>query len=312
MKKLAIGGQAVMDGVMMQGDGKMSIAIRKPSGEISVKTETKTSLAKKLKVHKIPIIRGVVAFVDALMTGMKVISYSGIEAGTEEEPLTPKDIAIAVVLAIILTIGLFFVLPTLLTSFAQRYISDRVLLSATEGVIKISIFMLYIISISFISYIKILYQYHGAEHKTINCYEDGKPLTVENVRQYSTTHKRCGTSFLLLTLIISIVASSLISWDSILTRVLIRVAIFPLVAGVSYEVIQWAGRSNHFLVKLISGPGLLMQKLTTKEPSDEHIEVAIHSVLGILGELPEKPSEETADTEEVLPKEEGILSEEEA
>jgi len=288
MKCLSIGGQAVMDGVMMMGAGRISVAVRKGDGTIDVKNDEKVSLSKKLGVEKIPIIRGLVNFFDSMVTGVKVLAYSGETSDADGEVLTTKDIAIAVASAILLVIGLFLVLPTVLTGFVRRFVEHPVLLSALEGIIKISIFTLYIWAITFVKYIKVFFQYHGAEHKTINCYEAGEELTVENVRKYTTRHRRCGTSFLLLVLIVSIIVSSLITWQNMLTRVALKIIILPLVAGFTYEIIRYAGRNDNLFVRIVSAPGIWMQRLTTREPDDAQIEVAIASVKGVLEHLEEK------------------------
>ncbi|MDN5351657.1 MAG: hypothetical protein PWQ12_576 [Clostridiales bacterium] len=296
----AIGGQALIEGVMMRGREKIAIAVRKPDGEIEMKVENVSPL-EKIKIAKLPIIRGVVSLLASMIVGLRALTYSAEfyieDDGTEEKGkfetwLYEKfgkradDILLgfSIVFALIFAMLLFGVLPTLIVSFMKRFIETGWILSAIEGAVKIGVFIIYIAVISKMPDIKRVFEYHGAEHKTIHCYESGEEVTVENARKFTTLHPRCGTSFIFFVLIISILLFTFISWDSVLMRVLIKVLLFPVVAGLSYEVIKIAGRSSHPIVRAISVPGLMMQKLTTKEPDDKQLEVAIAAFLCVLKE----------------------------
>lgn len=302
MKYSGIGGQAVMEGVMMQNDGKYAVAVRTPDKKINIKvSETKQSAVVQ-KIRKIPILRGVVNFVDSLYLGMSTLMYSA--SFFEDEPeekkkenkkeekskLTPEQKAekekkqesilmgVTVLFSLVIALALFFALPYFLSGIFERFISSSVLLSLIEGIIRLSIFIVYIALISLTPDIKRTFMYHGAEHKCINCIEQGMELTVENVRKSSKQHKRCGTSFLLIVMLISILFFMFIHVDSKLVQLLLRLVMIPVIAGVSYEFIRLAGRYDNLLVNILSIPGLCMQKLTTKEPDDDMIEVGIASV----------------------------------
>lgn len=294
----SIGGMALIEGVMMKSPNGIAMAVRKPNGEIEIKNDGVNKL-EKTKAYKIPVLRGVIAFVVSMMTGIKSITYSAEffeedaeyeEKGKFETWLETKfkdkadDIIIyfSVFLALIMAVGIFTVIPTLVVGFLRRFIENPIGLSMAEGVLKISMFLIYILAISRMKEIRRTFEYHGAEHKTIHCFESGKELTVENAREFTTLHPRCGTSFLLIVMVISILIFSLISWNSLITRIAIKLVILPLVAGVSYEVIRIAGRSESKLMKAISTPGLMLQKLTTKEPDDKQLEVAIASLKSVL------------------------------
>ena len=287
-----IGGQAVLEGVMMKNSDKYAVAVRKPSGEIAVEVENYRGLLHENGLTKIPFIRGVVNFIDSLVLGTKVLNYSAsfyeedeentavdkaldkISGGNGEKVLS----AIVTVISIILALGMFVVLPYFISSYFEGYIRNHSLLMIIEGLIRITIFMLYVLLISLMKDIRRLYQYHGAEHKCINCIERGRELTVENVMKSSRYHKRCGTSFIFFVLIVSIVLFFFIHVESVPLRILLRLALMPVIAGISYELIRLAGRHDNVLVNILSAPGFLFQKITTKEPDEDMVEVAIASV----------------------------------
>lgn len=291
MKSSNIGGQAVLEGVMMKNQDLYAVSVRKPDGEIETMTDTYTSVTGKWKkLTQIPFIRGVFNFIDSLALGMKTLTWSSsfyeeeeVQVKTEEEARRAQKkedvfMGLTMVLSFVLAIGLFMILPYFLSDLLKKWIKSYTVRLVFEGIIRIAIFVGYVAGISFMEDIKRLYQYHGAEHKCINCIESGLPLTVENVRKSSKEHKRCGTSFMLFVMIVGIVLLFFVRVESMVMRVLVRIALLPVIAGISYELIKWAGRSNNPIVCLLSKPGLLMQRLTTKEPDDSMIEVAIASV----------------------------------
>lgn len=293
MKSSNIGGQAVLEGVMMKNGDNYAVAVRKPDGEIEVKKDTYKSVIKWKALTKIPFIRGVFNFIDSMVLGMKTLTYSAEFYEEEEEDkgkvLTEEEakkeekkesvfMGITVAFSIILAIGIFMVLPYFIINLIGKAIQSRILLTALEGVLRILIFIGYILVISKMEDIRRVYMYHGAEHKCINCIEHGMDLTVENVRKSSRFHKRCGTSFLLIVMLVSILFFMFIRVDSPILRVVLRLLLIPVIAGVSYEFIRLAGRSDNAVVNLLSKPGLWLQGLTTKEPDDEMIEVGIASV----------------------------------
>ena len=295
MKASGIGGQAVMEGVMMKNREMYAVSVRKPDGEIETKIEKFTGIAGKVgTIAKVPFIRGVFNFIDSLSLGMQTLTWSSeffvdeeetekMKAMSEAELAKAKKkedaiMAVTMVFSFVLAIGLFMVLPYLLSDLMKNYIQSYTLRLILEGCIRIGIFVAYVGLISLLEDIKRLYRYHGAEHKCINCVESGLPLTVENVRKSSKEHKRCGTSFLLFVMIVGIVLMFFVRVESKLMRILVRIALLPVIAGISYEIIRLAGRSNNPIVCLLSKPGLWLQRLTTKEPDDSMIEVAIASV----------------------------------
>lgn len=292
MKSSNIGGQAVLEGVMMKNGDEYAVAVRKPDGEIEVKKETYRSVIKWGTLTKIPFVRGVFNFIDSMVLGMKTLTYSASFYEEEDEKgkrMTEEQVkkaekkdsllmGVTVAFSIVLAIGIFMVLPYFIINLAGNVIKSRVVLSFLEGVLRLAIFIGYILIISKMEDIKRVYMYHGAEHKCINCVEHGMDLTVENVRKSSKQHKRCGTSFLLFVVIISCVMVFFIQSDSQLVKVGLRIALIPVIAGISYELIKWAGNSENPIINALSKPGLWMQNLTTKEPDDEMIEVAIQSV----------------------------------
>lgn len=288
-----IGGQAVLEGIMMKNKDKYSVAIRKPDGEIEVDIDEYTGVGKSGVLTKIPFIRGIFNFIDSMILGIKTLNYSASFYEDEAEQETKfdkflgklfKDKAEKVisgfitVLAIVFALGVFIVLPYYLTSWLSKDVRNDTVKALIEGVIRIFIFLVYVVMISINKDIKRVYRYHGAEHKCINCVEHGHPLTVSNVMKSSRIHKRCGTSFLLLVVLLSIIFFFFIRVDSPLLKIVIRLAMVPVIAGVAYEIIRLAGRSNNIIVKIISAPGMLLQRLTTKEPDESMVEVAIAAV----------------------------------
>ena len=291
MRSSNIGGQAVLEGIMMRNGGKYSVAVRKPDGEIESEVWDYHSVIPWKVLLKIPFIRGIFNFVDSLVLGMKTLMYSAsfFEEEEEGELLTKEEaqkrekkekiiMNITVVISLLAAAALFMILPYVLSGLLKRVTSSRVAVTVFEGVIRVAIFLIYIFLISRTKDIKRTFMYHGAEHKCINCIEHGLELNVENVRKSSKEHKRCGTSFLMFVVIISVILFLFIRVDSHALRLVLRLALVPVIAGVSYELLRAAGRSDNPVINLISKPGLWMQGLTTKEPDDTMIEVAIAAV----------------------------------
>lgn len=292
MRYSGVGGQAVMEGIMMKNEDKYSVAVRKPDKDIEIKVED-YNLGQKFKaIRKLPIFRGVFSFVDSLYLGMSTLMYSASffeeeeeadkELSAEEESKKKKQedalMAGTVVFSVVLAVAIFFALPYFLSTLFQRFTSSILVISLLEGIIRLVIFLAYIFLISLTPDIKRVFMYHGAEHKCINCIEHGLELNVENVRKSSKHHKRCGTSFLIIVMLISIIFFMFIRVDSKALRLVLRLALIPVIAGVSYEFIRLAGRYDNPVVDLLSKPGLWMQRITTKEPDDDMIEVGIASV----------------------------------
>ena len=298
MKSSDIGGQAVLEGIMMRHEDEYAVAVRTPEGEIVVQKETYKSIVKWKKLTEIPFIRGVFNFIDSMVLGIKTLMYSAEfyeedeEEQKEEEPgkVQTKEtlerqektekllMAGTVAFSVVMAVAVFMVLPYLLSSFLKPLVTSYTVRTVIEGFVRIGIFMAYVLLISRMNDIQRTFMYHGAEHKCINCIEHGLPLTVENVRISSRQHKRCGTSFLFFVMAISIILLLLIHVESPVMRVAVRIALLPVVASISYEVLKLAGRSENPVVNLFSKPGLAVQKLTTKEPDDSMIEVAIQAV----------------------------------
>ena len=294
MKPSGIGGQAVFEGIMMKNKEHYAVAVRKPDNEIIVEKNTFVSKSEKYKFLKLPIIRGILAFVESMQIGTKTLTFSA-DFFEEEEDQKPSKIeeyfnkvfkgkaegvitAITVCISVIMAVGIFIALPTFISSLLSNVVPSRILRGILEGVIRVAIFVGYVAAISCMKEIKRVFMYHGAEHKTINCIENGDELTVENVRRHSKQHKRCGTSFMLIVMFLSIIFFLFIQVDQLWLKMILRVLLVPFIAGVSYEFIKLAGRSDNFLVHILSKPGLWLQGLTTKEPDDAMIEVAIKSV----------------------------------
>lgn len=293
----SIGGSAVMEGVMMRGPKEIATAVRKPDGEIEIDKRAVSSLVTKYHVNKIPIVRGVFSFFDSMICSIRALMWSAeffdLEDDTEskfDKWLTEKfgdkvkDIVIyfSLFVSVIFSVGLFFILPNIITGFLGGIIKSSMIKTLIEGLVRIGIFLGYVLLVSQMEDIKRVFMYHGAEHKTIFCYEAGLELTVENARSMSRLHPRCGTSFLVFVMIVSIVLFSFISWDNMWTRLGLRLLLLPVVAGISYEIIRWAGRSKSRIVCLISRPGMWLQKITTREPDDSQLEVAIASMKAVL------------------------------
>lgn len=302
-----VGGQAVLDGIMMKGEDRTAVAVRLPNQDIHIKTE---KLKKPGAWVKIPILRGVGVFVSSLVTGMRTLmysadvleSYDGPEAQEyEEDKLTmwlEKKFGekgawnvmmyASVVFAIIMTVGIFIILPTAAVNWLGHFTSNEILLNLVEGILRIVLFIAYIAAISKMQEIKNVFRYHGAEHKCIHCFENGLDLTPKNCQDFYTLHPRCGTSFLMFVMVISLILFSLLGWPNLVWRITSRLLLIPVIAGLSYELLKWAGRSDNLVVKILSMPGLYLQKLTTAEPTDQHLEVAIAAMKAVMVE-PETP-----------------------
>lgn len=292
MKSSNIGGQAVLEGIMMKNGSKYAVAVRKPDGEIEIKVEEYKSKIKWETLTKIPFVRGVFNFIDSMVLGMKTLTYSASFWEDEEaegvfmteEEIQKKEkqedliMTIVMIVSVFLALGLFMVLPYFISGLFSGMVRSRFLKTVIEAVVRISLFVAYILLISRMKDIQRVFMYHGAEHKCINCIEHGLELTVENVRKSSKQHKRCGTSFLFFVVLVSIVVCFFITVESQVLRVLIRIALLPVIAGISYELIKLAGSSENPIISFLSVPGLAMQNLTTKEPEDDMIEVAIAAV----------------------------------
>lgn len=292
MKSSNIGGQAVLEDIMMKNGSKYAVAVRKPDGEIEVKKEEYKSIVKWEKLTKIPFIRGAFNFIDSMVLGMRTITYSASfweDEESEEILLTEEEarkrekrddliMTITMIFSVLLAMGLFMVLPYFISGLFGGIVKSRFIKTIIEALVRIGLFVGYILLISRMKDIQRVFMYHGAEHKCINCIEHGLELTVENVKKSSKQHKRCGTSFLFFVVLVSIVVCFFITVESQVLRVLIRIALLPVIAGISYELIKLAGSSENPIISLLSIPGLAMQNLTTKEPEDDMIEVAIVAV----------------------------------
>lgn len=292
MKPSGIGGQAVIEGIMMKNKDMYSVAVRKPDGEIEVNLGTYRSIMKNKMLRETPLIRGVVNFIDSLILGMRTLTFSASFYEEEEEP-TRTDLFLdklfrgnaekvitgaTVTFSVVMAVGIFILLPYFITNLLVNYVTNNTLLAIFEGVVRVGIFLLYVVLISRMKDIQRVFMYHGAEHKCINCIENGMELTVENVMKSSKHHKRCGTSFLFIVMIVSIIFFIFIRVTSPVLRVAIRLLLIPVISGVSYELIRLAGRSESRFVSVISWPGMMMQRLTTKEPDEKMVEVAIAAV----------------------------------
>ena len=302
-----IGGQAIIEGIMMRGADRTATVIRLPDRSLHIKTE---KLPKPRKINKIPVLRGVAAFVSSLVIGTKILMYSADVLEAYEEPedengekkqkesegrfsawfarkfgekaLWNLMIYSSVIFAVIFTVGIFIVLPTALVNFCHRFTENEIILNLIEGLLRIVMFVMYIVLIRRMSDIRRVFQFHGAEHKCIHCFENGLELTPVNCQQFYTLHPRCGTSFMMFVMVISLVLFSLLGWPNLVMRIVSRLLLIPVVAGLSYEILRWAGRSDGIVVKVLSLPGLYLQKLTTCEPDDEHLEVAIAAMKAVM------------------------------
>lgn len=292
MKSSNIGGQAVLEGIMMKNKEDYAVAVRKTNGEIEVHKDRYTGAAGKVgRLARLPFIRGIFNFIDSLVLGMRTLMYSAsfFEEEEETKPLTKEEsekkeqqekwmMRGVMAFSIVLAVAIFMILPYFLSGLLKPLIPSYHIRTVIEGFVRIGIFLIYIMLISKTEDIQRTFMYHGAEHKCINCIEHGLPLNVENVRISSRQHKRCGTSFLFFVLAISIILLLLVQADSVVMRVVVRIALLPVIAGISYEVLRLAGNSDHWLINFLSRPGLWIQKMTTKEPDDNMIEVAIQAV----------------------------------
>jgi uncharacterized protein YqhQ len=299
-RKTSIGGQALIEGVMMRGPKCTAIAVRKPDSTIVVDKNESAGLSKKYKILGLPFIRGSVALIESLVVGVNALTYSAKFYDTEEEgepgkfekfltkvfgeKLESVVMGFSVLLSVAMAVGLFFILPSLVISLLNKVVDSNVLKNLIEGIIRIIIFIAYIYLISRMKDIRRVFEYHGAEHKTIYCYENQEELTVENARKYTTLHPRCGTNFLFIVMMVSILVFSFLGWPGIIARIVSRIVFLPVVAGVSYEVLKIVGKSDSGIVHALIYPGLLLQKLTTREPDDSQLEVAIAALKGVLEE----------------------------
>ncbi|MCT4596836.1 MAG: DUF1385 domain-containing protein [Vallitalea sp.] len=299
MKPVNVGGQAVIEGVMMKNKSTYAVAVRKPDKEIIIDKKEYKSFSEKLKLFKLPIFRGMLAFVESLVIGTKILTYSAEFFEVEEENSQPSKfdkflekvfgdkldsvlIGFSVVLAMVLAIGLFVVLPLGISQLLKNLLPYPSLINLVDGVVRVIIFLVYLKIISLMKDIQRVFQYHGAEHKSINCLEHEEELTVENIKKHSRLHKRCGTNFLLIVVLMSILVLMIIDVRTFWLRLAVRLLCLPLIAGLSYEVIKWLGRSDSWIARLVSKPGLWLQNLTTREPDDSQIEVAIAALKGVL------------------------------
>lgn len=297
-KKPNVGGQAVIEGVMMRGKTHVAVAVRQPGGEISVDVRPVNSISDRYPILKKPFLRGVVSLVESLVMGMKALAYSAQVSGDEDEKLDSKEMALTIAVSAGLAILLFIVIPTWSMRFLTGITQEHMALNLAEGVLRMAIFLAYIAAISSMNDIQRVFQYHGAEHKTIYTYEAGLPLKVENVRPFSTLHPRCGTNFLMIVMLISMFIFTFLGWPSLLERIASRIILMPVIAGVSYELIRYAGaHTDNPLVRIAITPGLLLQKLTTRQPDDSQIEVAIASLKAVV------PPEDLAQEPEACPEE---------
>lgn len=293
-----MGGQAVLNGIMMRGEDRTAVAVRLPDDRMHIQTR---EIKKPGRWMKLPIIRGVYAFIDSLIEGTKTLMYSAevLEAYTDEEEEPDKMtewlekkfgpdgawnvmLYASVVFAIIFTVGVFILLPTALIHFLSNWTDSAILLNLAEGILRILMFIGYIALIALMPDIKNVFEYHGAEHKCIHCFENGLELTPKNCGEFYTLHPRCGTSFLMFVLVISLILFSFLGWPNLILRIVSRLLLIPVIAGLSYELLRWAGRSDNALVKALSMPGLYLQKLTTREPDENQLEVAIASIKAVL------------------------------
>ncbi len=297
-----MGGQAVMEGIMMKGERKTALAVRQSNGDIQVKTIPTKAYSKWMKI---PLVRGVVAFIDSLVTGTKTLMDSAemLDEGDDEEYEETRFeawlnrkfgekgawnlmIYFSVFIALVFTVGIFIILPTGVVSLMKLFTDSVFWLNFAEGAFRILLFVAYVWIISFMGEIRRVFQFHGAEHKTIHCFENGLELTPANCRQFPTLHPRCGTSFLMFVFIIAFALHFLLGWPSLWLRILSRLLLLPVIAGLSYELLKWAGRSDNIVVKILSLPGLYLQKITTKQPDDSQLEVAIAAVHAVCDEKP--------------------------
>lgn len=287
MKKTTIGGQALIEGVMMRGPSKIGIAVRKPNNEIELKVDPINLPSRNINILQTPFIRGIVALGEALFIGISALMYSASFWEEDEESkggsINTLEAIGLIATSFFLAILVFMLIPNFITSFFQSYIESPLLLNMVEGVFRILIFLIYVVYVSKLDDIKRVFEYHGAEHKSIHCYENGEELTVENIKKYPIMHKRCGTSFLFMVMIVSVVVLSFFGWPNIYMRILSRILALPIVGGISYEINRLIGKYDNKLCNTLSYPGVLIQKYATvKEPNEEQIEVAILALESVL------------------------------
>ena len=283
-KKITIGGQAVIEGVMMRGPELVATAVRNPQGRIELEVKPVNSIADRYPIFKKPMLRGCVSLFESLVMGIRSLGYSAQMAGEEDEQLTDKELAGTMIFAFALAAVLFIAIPTGAAKLFHVITEDPVFLNLMEGFLRLFIFMAYIFAISRMKDIQRVFQYHGAEHKTIACFEAGEALTVENVARHTRLHKRCGTSFLLIVMLVSMFVFAFLGWPDLAERIASRIILLPVVAGISYEIIRFSANSDNCLLGWAVKPGLWLQKLTTREPEPEMIEVAIESAKAVLPE----------------------------
>ncbi|MBT5021626.1 DUF1385 domain-containing protein [Candidatus Woesearchaeota archaeon] len=276
----AIGGQAVIEGVMMKNKNKVAVAIRKPNKKIKVKKIPYKNPLNKSKIFKLPVLRGIVTLVDTLVLGMKTLNYSASESLDEDQQISKREMIITTIIAIAFAIGIFVIAPLYIT---KTIVDKGFLFNLIDGIMRLVLFIAYILVISLMSDIRRVFQYHGAEHKTIACYEAKKPLTIKNVKKFPTVHRRCGTTFILIVLVVATLVFSLIIWEGMLIRIASRIILIPFIAGISYELLKLGAKyPKNILLNILIIPGLWIQKLTTREPDNKQIEVAIESVKAVL------------------------------
>jgi uncharacterized protein YqhQ len=279
MSEVLLGGQAVIEGVMMRAGNEVAVAVRKPNGKIIVRKERIIPLSKKFPVLKLPLLRGVIALYDSLVIGTKTLIFSAEESTDGKEKITSKELYITFGIAIFFVIGIFVLLPLFLASLTRQ---SGVSFNIIDGVLRLVFFITYLLAIASFKDVRRMFEYHGAEHMSVHCYEAKKPLTVENVRKFETAHARCGTSFLIIVLLISILVFSIVNPANFLLKFLSRILLIPVIAGISYELLRFSARfSNNFLGRAISYPGIMLQRITTKKPDDGQIKVAIAALKAV-------------------------------
>ena len=298
MSNVYVGGQAVIEGVMMQSKDKRAIAVRQSNGKITLKKSNIKSWINEKKINKIPFIRGSFILIETMIEGIKSLNFSS-EFFMDDEQEDAFDrfikkifkdkandviITISLVLSLLLSVGIFILIPTAIGGIFSKIINNKFILNLIEGIIRISILFAYIVIISKNSDIKRVFEYHGAEHKSIHCYESGLELTVENARKFTTLHPRCGTNFLFIVMATSIILFSFFGWPNPLLRIAMRILFVPIVAGISYEIIKFLGKYDNKLTKIVAYPGMMLQKFTTKEPDDEQLEVALTALKAVINE----------------------------
>ncbi|MBC8387853.1 MAG: DUF1385 domain-containing protein [Actinobacteria bacterium] len=277
-ERYQVGGQAVIEGVMMRSKHFWALAVRKPDRTIYTKLFNDVSLTNKNKVLGFIFIRGIIALIESMTLGFKALSYSINESTGEEIKFSKREMTISVIIAVVFAVGVFFVLPTVISRSFSEFFPNAIVYNLLEGLIRIGFFLIYILLVSQVKDIKRIWQYHGAEHKTIQAYENDEELKPEIVRKYSTMHVRCGTSFLLIVMIVAILIFAFLGKQPMIWRIISRILLIPVIAGISYELIRLAGKfSKYKVVNILFYPGLLLQKITTKEPDNDQIEVAISS-----------------------------------